>query len=87
VKTLGHVLTRRDRCYLFGRRAVRLTPPQAAEAWYALAEKVEAMGEKDVPKFNDVLIAFRVATVRSKRKLPNAALSQAATTQKEQHAK
>lgn len=71
MKTLGHVLTRRDRCYLFGRRAVRLNPPQAAEAWYSLAEKVEAMGEMDVPKFNNLLIAFRVASVRAKRKLPN----------------
>ncbi len=59
------MLTRRDRCYLFGRRAVRLTPPQAAEAWYALAEKVVEMGEMDVPKFNDLLIAVRVATVRA----------------------
>lgn len=71
MKTLGHVLTRRDRCYLFGRRAARLTPPQAAEAWYALAESVEAFGDKDVPKFNDLLIAFRVATLRPKRQRPN----------------
>jgi hypothetical protein len=67
MKTLSSVLTRRDRCYLFARRASRLTPPQAAEAWYALADKVEAMGEMDVPKFNDLLIAFRVATLRGKR--------------------
>lgn len=36
-----------------------------------MAEQVEAMGDMDVPKFNDLLIAFRVATVRQKRKLPN----------------
>lgn len=67
MKTLSSVLTRRDRCYLFGRRAIRLTPPQAAEAWYKLAEKVESMGDLDVPKFNDLLIALRVATVSVKR--------------------
>jgi hypothetical protein len=68
MKTLSHVMTRRDRCYLFGRRAATLTPPQAAEAWYSLAEKVEGFGTMDVPKFNDLLIAIRVATVISKRK-------------------
>jgi len=67
MKTLSSLLTRRDRCYVFGRRAAKLTPPQAVEAWYALSEKVEAMGEMDVPKFNDLLIAMRVATVRGKR--------------------
>jgi hypothetical protein len=60
------MLTRRDRCYLFGRRAGRLTPPQAAEAWYALAGLVEDMGEADVPKFNDLLIAVHVATRKAK---------------------
>ncbi len=68
MKTLSSVLTRRDRCYVFGKRAVRLTPPQAAEAWFALADKVLDMGDLDVPKFNDLLIAFRVATLRGKRR-------------------
>lgn len=67
MKTLSSILTRRDRCYVFGRRALRLPPPQAAEAWYAFAEKVEAMGALDIPKFNDVLIAFRVATIRARK--------------------
>lgn len=68
MKTLGKVLTRRDRCYLFARRAHRLTPPQASEAWYALCENVEELGSSDVPKFKDLLIAFRVATVRAIRR-------------------
>lgn len=72
MKTLGHVLTRRDRCYVFARRAARLSPAESVVAWHAMAEKVEAMGEMDVPKFNDLLIAFRVATVRAKRQRPNA---------------
>lgn len=64
---MSHVTTRRDRCYLIGRRAQILTPAQAAAAWYHLAEKVERMGDLDVPKFNDLLIAFRVSALRARR--------------------
>ena len=67
MNSLAHALTRRDRCDLIGRRASLLTPPQAAQAWFRLAEKVELMGEMDVPKFNDLLIAIRVATILAKR--------------------
>jgi hypothetical protein len=67
MKTLSSVLTRRDRCYLFGRRAQKMTPPQAAAAWFHLAERIESLGSLDVPKFNDLLIAFRVSTVRARR--------------------
>lgn len=67
MKTLGHVLTRRDRCYLFGRRAARLTPAQAVVAWQSLAQRVEAMGDQDVPKFNDLLISIRTATLAGRR--------------------
>lgn len=67
MKTLSSVLTRRDRCYLIGRRANTLTMGQADHAWRILASKLENMGDMDVPKFNDLLIAIRVATVLSKR--------------------
>lgn len=67
MKTLSSVLTRRDRCYLFGRRAQAVTAAQAAAAWFHLSERIEAMGSMDIPKFNDLLIAFRVSTVRAKR--------------------
>lgn len=75
MKTLSAVLTRRDRCHLFGRRAAHLSPAQAAAAWYHLAEQIEVMGEIDVPKFNDLLIAFRVATRRARRTTGIAGLS------------
>jgi predicted nucleic acid-binding protein len=55
------LLTRRDRCFAIGRAAQRLTPEQAAEAWNRLGRKLEEMGELDVPKFNDLLIAIEVA--------------------------
>lgn len=67
MKTMSSVLTRRDRCYIIGRRAFRLTASQAQFAWWHLAELIERMGELDVPKFNNLLIAVRVATVRAKR--------------------
>lgn len=67
MKTMSSVLTRRDRCYLFGRRAFKLNPNQAQFAWWHLAELIERMGELDVPKFNDLLVAVRVATVRARR--------------------
>lgn len=66
MKTLSSVTTRRDRCLLFGRRAARLTPTQAYKAWWKLAEKLKEFGDKDVPKFNDLLIAIDTAT-RSSR--------------------
>lgn len=61
------VTTRRDRCYLIGRRCQRLDPAQAAAAWYHFAERLERFGEMDVPKFNDILIACHVAAIRARR--------------------
>jgi hypothetical protein len=67
MKTMSSVTTRRDRCYLIGRRGQRLSPAQAAAAWFHVSEKIEAMGESDVPKFNDILIAFHVAAILARR--------------------
>ncbi len=57
------IAPRRVRCYLVGRRASKLTPPQAVEAWYSLARQLEAMEEKDIPKFLDLLCAIRAANL------------------------
>lgn len=59
-------MTRRDKCYLVGRRASKLTPLQAAKAWAYLAWKVESFGEADVPKFNDLIWAIRNGTLVAK---------------------
>lgn len=68
MKTMSSITTRRDRCYLIGRRAQRLSPAQAADAWQRLAEKVEGFSLHDVPKFADLLSAVREATVLARRK-------------------
>lgn len=64
LKTLSSVLTRRDLCLLYGRRMARLSPERAAAAWFKLGERLEAMGDLDVPKFDDLLVAIRVAHLR-----------------------
>ncbi len=64
MKTITNVQTRRDRCYVFARRAARLTPHQSANAWFAFTERLEELGAADMPKFADILTAFRAATVR-----------------------
>jgi hypothetical protein len=51
-------MTRRDKCHLIGLRAQRLTPAQASRAWAALAKRIEEFGDKDIPKFNDLLAAI-----------------------------
>jgi hypothetical protein len=59
--------TRRDYCYAVGIRAAKLSPRQSQKAWESLARQLEAMGEKDIPKFWDVLAAIRAATIIGKK--------------------
>lgn len=56
-------MTRRDRCHLVGVRAERLNAIQSGYAWNVLAGLLQAMGERDVPKFDDVMSAIRAATI------------------------
>lgn len=59
--------TRRDRCYLAGLRAARLTPAQAARAWGHLSTAlIGTLAEADIPKFNDLFQAIRSATIHGK---------------------
>lgn len=60
-------MTRRDSCYLIGSRASKLTTTQAYTAWHALAHKLIAMGEMDMPKYRTVVQAIRQSTIESKR--------------------
>lgn len=66
MNVLSRVRTRRDRCLLIGRRARKLTRDEAACAWWGMAIQVEDLGERDVPKFVDLLRAIRGATVAGK---------------------
>lgn len=56
-------MTRRDKCRLVGLRAHRINDAQAARAWKVLAAELEQLGERDLPKFRDVLKAIRTATI------------------------
>lgn len=67
MKTISEKISRRDRCYLVGRRGQRLNPAQAAAAWYHLSERIEGMGDLDLPKFNDLFHAFHDAARLARR--------------------
>jgi hypothetical protein len=61
-------MTRRDMCHLVGKRATRLRPDAAAEAWYILARRLEDdLSVMDVPKFLDLLATIRAATIVGKQ--------------------
>jgi len=59
-------MTRRDKCHFVGKRALLLTRTEAANAWEFLAERLEAMGLDDLPKFKDLLQSIRTATIYAK---------------------
>lgn len=48
---------------------MKLSRDEAVSAWDSLALSLEAMGAKDIPKFEDLLQAIRVATIEGKRDL------------------
>jgi hypothetical protein len=56
-------MTRRDQCYLVGKRAARLKRRQAATAWLQLAYMLQEMGELDIPKYRHLIRAIRRATI------------------------
>lgn len=63
-------IPRRDICYAVGRRARTLSRMQSAAAWQDLADHIENLSEKDIPKFRDLLHAIRAATIYAKRPIP-----------------
>lgn len=60
-------MTRRDKCHLVGKRAARVQGLRCAVAWVALAGEIEALGERDMPKFIDLLTAIRRATIAAQK--------------------
>lgn len=63
-------MTRRDKCHFVGKRAMLLNRTEAANAWQFLAERVEAMGLDDMPKFADLLSSIRAATINARSSRP-----------------
>lgn len=60
-------MTRRDKCFLIGKRAAMLTPEQSAVAWQSLADQLrDEVGEMVLPKFKHLAEAIRKATILSK---------------------
>ena len=58
---------RRVMLYCAGRRAQKLRPFDAANAWNILAHELEQLGERDVPKFKDLFQAIRIATIKASK--------------------
>lgn len=59
---------RRDTCYELGVCAEGLSEAQAALAWRSLAGSLQRLGDKDVPKFLDLLASINAAVIVAKVK-------------------
>lgn len=59
---------RRDQCWFLGRRMNRLNPFQAAIAWFALARRLEELGEMDVPKYMHLMTSLRAIQLKARKK-------------------
>lgn len=60
-------MTRRDRCYLVGKRAARLSRNQSVVAWHILAMYLDRCADMDIPKFRDLLRAIRIGTIEGRK--------------------
>jgi hypothetical protein len=60
--------TRRDLCAIVGDRAAQLSDAQSSRAWRALAREVADLGERDIPKFRDLITAIRRAHIAAVQK-------------------
>jgi hypothetical protein len=67
-------MTRRDHCHLVGSRAFKLNVQESSLAWTELAYQLMELGEKDIPKYRDLIHAIRTATVRARKTARTAAL-------------
>lgn len=60
-------IRRNDLCYLVGRRAGLLSGKAAIKAWRELAQRLEDLGERDLPKFQDIVMSIRHATIEGRK--------------------
>lgn len=58
-------VTRRDKLFCAANRMAKLPTLDAGHAWFCLAERLHALSEKDIPKFDDLYRAIRGATVEA----------------------
>lgn len=65
------MMPRRDQCWFIGRRMNRLHVNQAAFAWFALASRLEQLGEKDVPRYRDIIVTLRAIQLRARKLDPS----------------
>ncbi len=54
---------RRDTCYAIGDKMLELNQKQAAAAWRSLARSLMRLGDKDIPKFMDIIADINAATM------------------------
>lgn len=59
-------MTRRDKCYLAGVRASRLSSSESAQAWTFLVNELSDLGEHPMPKFKHLFSAIRRATIKAR---------------------
>ena len=59
---------RRDLCHELGTQMNELPEPRAAMAWDSLSRHIIKLGDKDVPKFKDLIEAIRIATENGRAK-------------------
>ncbi|HWY74984.1 MAG TPA: hypothetical protein VN281_05175 [Verrucomicrobiae bacterium] len=64
-------MTRRDKCHIAGTQAQRLDEKQSAIAWHLLAGELVELGDADIPKFRQLMMAIRSSTILARR--PDAA--------------
>ena len=55
--------TRRDTCYAVGEKMLELNTQQAAEAWSSLGRHLVRLGDRDIPKFMDMITGINAATM------------------------
>lgn len=70
-------MRRRDHCALVGKRAAALSPRRAAKAWALLAQKLDDLGMKDIPKYADIMQAIRQSTIEVARDMSDEAVRMA----------
>ena len=55
--------TRRDTCYAIGEKMLELNASQAAAAWASLGRHLVSLGDRDIPKFMDMITGINAATM------------------------